>query len=375
MRQIANAFLIGFLADAGLSLCDAALRLAADSHVLSAPRGVLSVAVVIASLVIYLLMGATPRLPWRILLPPCLFLTWVAMLAMPLPIWLGVDGTLVALPLIQLSVAVGSLVLTRRATGGASWLFTEVSLEGPRFAWRTALGFTALNLLVILPVSIAYLFAAAAAGLSYGTAGFLRMDTSGLYALGRTYTLDDQTVHLIAMMHIGESDYYATLMDSLPADGSLILAEGVSDTQRLIPSGLSYDGLADTLGLVAQGSLGGDDQEVVPADVDISEFAPETLRLLNGVSELLAAETRLDALAAYSRLVEMRPDTAMFALLRHDLIDLRNERVLAALESSLPAYRHLIVPWGALHMPGIESRVLELGFSPGESREWRILRF
>ena len=373
MKLLANAFVIAFLGDGILSLLDDLLIVGAGTHLLSSPRALLSGLVLLGSLPVYILLGATPRLPWRVFLPPCLFLTWLGMGAMPLPVWLGLQGALLVTSALKIGLGVATLVLVRRVTGGVGWLFTEESLAGPRFRWRTALGFSAVNVFLILPATLAYLFLAASSGIDSVSGGFLRMDTSGLYTTDRAYTRGEQTVHLIGMMHIGESSYYSELIESFPTEGAVILREGVSDEQNLLPDGISYEPLAASLGLESQGPLGGDEHAVVDADVDISTFSPETLSILRHIGELLASESAFEALVAYSRLVETRPDLDTLERLQHDLLEMRNEHLFAQVTASLEEYDHVIVPWGALHMAGIESMLLELGFAPGPSREWRIL--
>ncbi len=375
MKLFANAFVIAFLLDGVLSLADDTLMVTAGARFLAIPRGLVSGTVLLASIPVYMLLGATPRLPWRVFLPPCLFLTWLGMGAMPLPVWLGLGGALLATSFLKLCMAGAVIFGVWKATGGKSWLFTDASLAGPGFSWRTATAFTALNLFVILPVSVAYLLGVVSLGVDHATAGFLRMRLDGLYAADRAYARGDQTIHLIGMMHIGESSYYSGLIDSFPSEGAIILAEGVSDDQNLLPGGLSYERLAATLGLEVQAALGEEQHNVTNADVDISVFSPSTLRILEASSELLASESMLEALAAYSRLVEMKPDAEMLELLRHDLLEVRNDELFRHIDDALGEYDRIIVPWGALHMAGIESMVLEAGFTLVESREWQILSF
>ena len=96
MRRFANVFLIGFSIDGVLSAADDLLRIALGLELLSIPRQALAFAVLVASLPMYVLLGITPRLSWRIFLPPCLYLAWLSMGAMPLPLLLGRQGALLA---------------------------------------------------------------------------------------------------------------------------------------------------------------------------------------------------------------------------------------------------------------------------------------
>ena len=58
-----------------------------------------------------------------------------------------------------------------------------------------------------------------------------------------------------------------------------------------------------------------------------------------------------------------------------DIIDKRNEAVIASLSKTLQHYDTIIIPWGAMHMPGIEAAILEQGFKPGEKKERMSLDF
>ena len=81
----------------------------------------------------------------------------------------------------------------------------------------------------------------------------------------------------------------------------------------------------------------------------------------------------MEALLAYGRLVDMEPDLEMLQQMQHDLLQLRNDHLFVELTALLEEYDQLIVPWGGLHMPDLERRVLELGFEPAETHEWEIV--
>jgi hypothetical protein len=41
----------------------------------------------------------------------------------------------------------------------------------------------------------------------------------------------------------------------------------------------------------------------------------------------------------------------------------------------LPESRHIIIPWGAAHMPEIAREIEKSGFRPGATREYHAIRF
>jgi hypothetical protein len=65
----------------------------------------------------------------------------------------------------------------------------------------------------------------------------------------------------------------------------------------------------------------------------------------------------------------------MLESVNRDLILMRNEHLLAEIADSLEHYRRVVVPWGALHMPEVERKILAEGFTPSGSFSRRLLRY
>lgn len=362
MRIFANAFLVAFAIDALLAI--ASFGLGAGIAGLASARALCTGFVTLASLPVFVLMGAHPGLRWRIFLPPCLFLSWTAMGAMPLPICLSASDAGLVVGVLGAAFAAVAFVLCRQSNGWKGWLLGEEALQGLTFSGRTALGFTALNLFAILPASLAYLAFSAAAGVGHLTQGFVDIRRDGIHLSHREYIREGQTIHLVAMMHIGDPAFYDELALSLPEQGAITLVEGVTDEAELLSESLSYGNVAASLGLVEQPELGGGDRELRSADVDVSEFSPDTMEFLASLGTILSSETFVDGLIAYAELTNMSSETAvkMLAALKHDLLELRNDHLFEEMEMALRDYDQIIVPWGALHLPGIQDRLRELGF-------------
>jgi hypothetical protein len=58
-----------------------------------------------------------------------------------------------------------------------------------------------------------------------------------------------------------------------------------------------------------------------------------------------------------------------------DLVRKRNEHLLGEIRARLPQSENIIVPWGALHMPGIAKEIQEFGFRLHETRDYTVIRF
>ena len=376
MRIFANAFLVAFALDAVLAMAAAELT-GAGTAWLAGLRTLFTGIVTAASLPLFVLMGIHPGLRWRIFLPPCLFLSWTAMGAMPLPIWFSALDALLIVGALQAAFAATALMSCRLLNSGNAWLLEEHALSGANFSGRTAVGFTALNLLVILPASVAYLVLSVAAGVGHLTQGFVEIRGDGIHLSHREYRRGSQTIHLVAMMHIGEPAFYQDLIETLPMQGAITLAEGVTNDAGQLPERRSYSSIAAGLGLVPQPELGGNNRKLRYADVDLSEFSPETREFLAGVERVMNAETLEAGVRAYLELSDMGSETAVRTLnaLKHDLIDLRNDHLFAEIETSLRDYDTVVVPWGALHLPGIQDRIRDLGFEQELAMDRLVIRW
>ena len=378
LRVFANGFLIAFAIDAVFVLTSSLLAGSGASWLVSA-RVAFTALLTFASLPLFVMLGIHPGLRWRIFLPPCLFLSWIALGAMPLPIWFEPLEAQRAAGALEAVLAVLAFVLSRQSNraGGGGWLLDDDALRGPSFSGRIAVRFTALNLLVILPASLLYLGFAAAAGVGHLSAGFVAIRADGIHLSQREYTRGGQTIQLVAMMHIGDPSFYRELLAALPQDGAITLAEGVTDESGLMSAGFSYGNVASSLGLIEQPDFATNDREIRYADVDVSSFSPDTLRFLAGVGRVFGASSLADAIIAYAELSDMDSATAARTMtaLRYDLIERRNQHLLAELERSLRDYDVIVVPWGALHLPGIESEVLAMGFVQQSEVDRRVVRW
>jgi hypothetical protein len=49
--------------------------------------------------------------------------------------------------------------------------------------------------------------------------------------------------------------------------------------------------------------------------------------------------------------------------------------LLRYLDLTLPGYETVVIPWGALHMPGLQDAILQRGFVPVESRTRAAIDF
>lgn len=213
------------------------------------------------------------------------------------------------------------------------------------------------------------------------TNGFLQVDGSGIKVEARVYERGAAKVYLFPTAHIGSGRFYEELMRGVPVDRSVLLPEGVSDRTGLLAARWSYAGVAKAAGLREQPdfarNLSG--AAVEACDVYMSDFSEETQKALS----LIAMSFQFLSEGDRQRATEVlegwefggRLDRKLFRKISHDLIDKRNAKVTASVERVSQKYDHVLVPWGALHMAGIEGGLLKQGFRRIEDREVRMLRW
>jgi hypothetical protein len=112
--------------------------------------------------------------------------------------------------------------------------------------------------------------------------------------------------------------------------------------------------------------------EIVPADIDVSQFTTNTLDLLNLV--ILIHAGNLDA-ATLQKVVEFSATPGLQDHLLDDLLRKRNKNLLAQIQSHLPETEHIVVPWGVAHMPEIAREIQKSGFRLLDTKEYVVIRF
>ncbi len=395
MRIFANLFLILFLADGGISFVDDLLSIHFDNQALSEIRNYLALVVMVLCVPLYISLGFDRRLPKRIYLPLVFFILWGALGMWPLTSLVTASPYALIPSALQVMLASLSL-LYLRLSSGQSPLLTPKRFRTPAFSPRNTLFFIAGNLVILPLLLIFFGFAALSIYIEDHTAGFVRLGHDGLYMSERVYSLDDKTIRLAGMVHIGAKDYYDELAASIPAGRTIILAEGVTDQDNLLQSRFSYGKVAELLGLASQEEMSfegrviaGDEMgssdlqentgggpDIVRADIDIRDFEPQTIEFINAMARFfLNSPSFIESYIAFNAWAQqhMTPDTN--EVIMEDILLKRNREVTRHLERALQNYDNVVIPWGALHMKGIEEVVLAKGFALSDSHERASIDF
>ncbi len=393
MRKLANLFICLFLCAALIDIADELLKLLLPSSFLTEPRRLVDLLTLAIGLACYLCMAFNRHLPKLLLLSLLGYLLWGQLAFWPLAEWLGEDISALCAAGGQLLLAL--LAMTSiRAQNRKSRLFRPSQFAGPGFSGRNLFNFALLNLL-LLPVILLLLgFSATSSLLEQSSAGFVQLKPDGLYMSERVYRQGTKTIRLVGMIHLGQQDYFSALNDSISGQRTLILAEGVSDRTQRLQGKFSYGKLADLLGLASQedfpfsGRVVSADSlqrladvskaqpDILPADIDLQEFDPRTIAVLNALGEhLLNAPSLAAGVSAFNRWANTHLSPETNQVVMADLLDKRNASLLGYLPDALRKYDKLVIPWGALHMAGIEQGVLELDFSLQQSRQRQSIDF
>ncbi len=394
VRRLANIFLILFLCAGIVSLLDAVVLLFATSSPLAGMRSILALLVGLAAVPMHLCLGIDKRLPKSIFLPQLLFIFWSIFGLWPLPLIFDRTHYMVPATLVQVLLGVAPLLHLKKS--GGQWLLPADMFSGPFFGWKHSVTFFVANLIISPLVLVYMVFSFASLQLYEQSGGFARLWPSGLRMTEKIYRCADKEIHLTGMIHIADQAYYDDVLNALTSDRTIVLAEGVTDEDRLLTSRFSYGNLAQGLGLTSQETLvfGGkviapEEMQSTPpstpmdagyhilrADIDVKAFHPKTIEFLNIIGErLLGNDSFTEGVHHYLAWIkenspEITPETLM-----NDILHKRNREVIRRMSQALDHYDTIVIPWGALHMPEIEAAVLEKNFQIVETRQRTSIDF
>jgi len=259
--------------------------------------------------------------------------------------------------------------------------------------------------LFVLCVALA-IFTGLAGELETVSGGYVKLRPDGIYLLERRFQAGDREVRLAGMMHIAEEEFYTDLLPAAdPKLPSVVLVEGVTDNRNLLgEQGLSYSRLASMLKISSQedsvfmdrvaaglrrhrgnsarpeelsepaqkesGSL-----DFVHADVDVDTFHPQTIAFVLTVMSLFQAEDWPAFLKKYRESSGPLSNEGAQKQVIDDILHSRNDHLVGEIQTSLKEYRRVIIPWGALHLTGVESWLRTHDFVQSGETERKALGF
>lgn len=364
-----------FLAGGVVSLLDDSLVLLLGLHLLTAISGILTVFSFLLVVLVYGLTGLTSLIPKWVVLPVAIYNALALLAVFPILIyhhhWMIQMDWILSLG--QVLLGTGMILWLKRGFR-RRWAIVEIRHLGRRaFSWVNLLVFLLLNILAVLPAIAVYLAVCVGSATSHFTDGFLTLRPHGLILQARKYVREDgKTILLFPLSHIAESDFYQAVSQSA-ASNSVVLLEGVTDSKNLLTNGLSYKRAAKSMGLAEQhDDLDIRQGELVLADVDVQDFSPSTIGILNLVGLVHSQGLNPNTLIL---LAQFSPPPDLEQQLFADVLVKRNEHVLKELRERLPDSDNFVIPWGAIHMPGIAKEIQKSGFRLVETHDYVSIRF
>jgi hypothetical protein len=377
MKKLVNLYIVLFMLDGIFSLLDVVVERLTGVQAFGAMRGLMGIGPFMLAFPLYCIMGCMGGFPKRTVLPMVLFVAWSTLFfGLPLPIYLGTKTTELLLSIAQPALGLWVLFEIRRSGRNEGWLHGPGAFEGIQFSGKRTCGFLAANVFGVVPLLALYLGLSASIGVAHRTKGFVHLGPRGVSVEARTYRCNDKSIYLLPSVHIAEGSFYSDLMEELPTGKTVILPEGVTDTENLLSSGMGYDKLAPALGLVAQdGQTFSANPEIATTacDIDVSALSPEVVAFLNAMGKFFRKMDTQDRRAALLEYVSAPvPDEK---LLWKEIVEDRNARVVACIHDSMETYDYIAVPWGAAHMPGIEKELLDAGAKQVDRRRVWVMRW
>lgn len=401
MRVFANLFLLLFLADGGFSLVDELVPLFTPLAPFTELRILLAGTVIVMAVPLYICLGIDSRLSKQVFLPLIFFVFFCPLSTWLFPALAGIRvyGLLMA----TAQVVVGMLPLYYFRKGDERSLTMPPEMFSAHFfSIRNSLIFSAVNLFVVPLALTMFVLSVADAYMADYTSGFMHLTPGGLRMTERVYTRNNQTIRLAAMIHIGNREYYDDLTGSIAQGQTIVLAEGVSDTKKLLRNSIDYGKMAGFIGLTSQNEMRfrgniideedlesprhvsrgiGDEKKVAAtdilrADMDISDFRPPTILLLNALGKhMQESHSFVKGVMAFNSWGEKNITPEMSDIIMDDILHRRNIEVIRYLGKAIDRYDTIVIPWGALHMKEIEAEVLKKGFKLQKERKMVSIDF
>lgn len=362
-----------FAANAALGVLDDLMVATMGNQAFTLFRALCSLLMMPVILVLYLMMAVWPGIPKRVFMSVVLFMPVATIISLPLFAYFypHVAWVSLVISVVQLLVA---LLFVRHLCGSMTprWpLVPDASLGSRRFSFTHFASVIAMGLVVILPALLLGTLFSGKLAIREFSEGFVDVSFQGVSMEVRDYVREDgRKVTLVPMSHVGDTKFYETLSSSFPSD-AVVLMEGVSDQQKLLPHAPNYSRMATLIGATEQQKAFRPQGTLVNADLDVSEFSPETLRLLKAAllfhTQGLTPETLAGLTQPSEPGIEKR--------LMNDVLFKRNDHLLKVLHEQLPATRHIIVPWGAAHIPDIARKIDAAGFRVVSRQKHLAIRF
>ena len=111
---------------------------------------------------------------------------------------------------------------------------------------------------------------------------------------------------------------------------------------------------------------------MVRADVDVQDFSTNTIALLNLVMYVHAQGLNVVTLM---KVLQYPQPPGFEDQLFDDILKKRNQHLLKEINRHLSDSGNIVVPWGAMHMPGVSKGIESDGFHQDGSQDYLAIGF
>lgn len=198
------------------------------------------------------------------------------------------------------------------------------------------------------------------------TNGFLEADFNSFYSIEKIFEKNGTKISLLGMIHIGDADFYKSVSKEISGKNTLILPEGISDSENLLKIKPDYKNLSSAIGLDTQAEnlkIDKEKVEIKHVDIDTSEFDEVTVRIINSILKVLESENAEEMQNNYIESNRIISEYNGMHYIRKDVIEKRNSKITSAIDKYAGEYDRIFVPWGALHLNDIEKHLVGNGYT------------
>jgi hydroxymethylpyrimidine pyrophosphatase-like HAD family hydrolase len=311
------------------------------------------------------------------ILPPLIYILAAIVFSLPVYVVSELDNSISTLFLAGGQFIIGMLTLLLIKIRCGKFYLQVKDLKSTTFSkgyLLKAFAGTVISIIAFICITLAVLML----GIKYYSSGFIKVSPNSIELAQKTFEKGDKQVILCGMSHIGKKKFYDQLKTSFPSEGAIILSEGISDSQELLKKRSHYKRMADSFDLTTQPARFSPTIVHRNADIDISEFSPEALKLLKYVMNFHASIDKKDGSLLKNWMImnekmSQYSEKEIFQMVKKDFIKKRNKHLLKEISEALLEYNIAIVPWGVAHMPDLEQTLEEQGFTCKEVKYSSLL--
>lgn len=271
-----------------------------------------------------------------------------------------------ALQVAYLAIAVYCFVERRKNTGHKLGFVPKEFIRQSKKTFKRPLvtiGLMLAGVALIVTISAIRL---AAAYVEESGRDALTLHPDGVYTTTMTFEKAGSRVEVIGMVHFADREFYTKTLKAIPRD-SLVILEGIKDRQEYLGEGLPHP--ETQYGLPSQFGIFNPKVKAhfthLNADIDFGELNDEQrlnemINVSDGVSRILS---------------ESKEERTRSRRLGEDVKQLRNQKLIEAVDRNAANYPTITITWGAGHNEFLEKALLERGYQMLDKREVKAFSF